>query len=250
MDDNVITIKFDGDYNIDVDILCSLTKCLKRVNSIIDNNTIQLTAMNKGSVILDFICNNASFIADVVAIFTGILELRKFLKGKDIYKIDKSNVTNYYGETINVDNRVINLYCNNASVEKEFSELSRIISNEPNKGTFSIITNNGKQVFVYSKGDMENTQKKITRQYKNGNIVFNDYIVNFLSFDLTLKNKWKYRALNSNSIDSAKMIADEFIEQIQEGITISSNSKYGITVKTIKTDSYSKKEIIECHLIE
>ena len=149
-------IKFDGekhqiDANLLVNNLVHTTSIIQEINRNFDSGKkidIQIKALEKGSFLihinlvesaLDNLKNlltreNTELAAAVIGAFVGLIELKKFLKGKAENKIEQSKnkvkITNCDGNVMYFENFVQNIYNNNTIIKDALSQSFETIEND------------------------------------------------------------------------------------------------------------------------
>lgn len=264
-----IIIKFDGENNIDLEILATT------LNSIIYTlNAISKQVLNKGDkykfIVKDF--ERGSFIINIevirivvetlvnlgpaiIPILAEMFNLRKFLKGEPPSKIIKANdsivqVINNFGEIKNISVNTFNTYINNPQLDKKLAGISQKISKDVSRTGFSIdtIENDEKTSEVYySRDDLQLTSKSIDVESLSTRVEekVNQLWLTIAKVDFVEDTKWEFLFYNSKI--SAKILDKEFLRRIQSGeIVLSAGTQLYSKVKetrSIKTESKEKVKI-------
>lgn len=134
--DNNFKLRFDGEqHQLDVNVLISslihTTTIIQELNRYFDSGKkieIKVKALEKGSfqinielieTVIDslktiFTKENLELGSWLITSFVGLIEIKKFLKGKRPRKIEEkgseSIITNENGDTIIIENSIINIY--------------------------------------------------------------------------------------------------------------------------------------------
>ena len=154
--DTDFKIKFDGekhqiDANLLVNNLIHTTSIIQEINRNFDSGKkidIQIKALEKGSFLIhidliesafDNLKNlltkdNIELAGSVIGAFVGLIELKKFLKGKEEKAIENSGnkvkITNQEGQVLYVENFVQNIYNNNTIVKDALSQSFETLEND------------------------------------------------------------------------------------------------------------------------
>lgn len=246
-DEAYLSFRFTGDNEIGIDefskFLGNISKYLKSIKEDLNDSNINITtkviAIKKGSFEV-----NISPIIDVVSTFivpvidntttfvelaVKILSIIEFLRGKPPKEINKTSITNYYGDEININAPLYMVFSSEngdtiKSIEKmcrdipEDRELEihnnlkdeKVIINEENKQYFSNIENS------YEEYSLKNTSK--------------NQIVIVRKPSLDMSSKWTIYTDKSIQVE----IKDEFFaELVKSGkISFSNNSKLIVDLET------------------
>lgn len=246
-DEAYLSFRFTGDNEIGIDefskFLGNISKYLKSIKEDLNDSNINIAtkviAIKKGSFEV-----NISPIIDVVSTFivpvidntttfvelaVKILSIIEFLRGKPPKEINKTSITNYYGDEININAPLYMVFSSEngdtiKSIEKmcrdipEDRELEihnnlkdeKVIINEENRQYFSNIENS------YEEYSLKNTSK--------------NQIVIVRKPSLDMSSKWTIYTDKSIQVE----IKDEFFaELVKSGkISFSNNSKLIVDLET------------------
>jgi hypothetical protein len=276
--DNNFKLKFDGqlhqiDANILINSLIHTTSIIQEVNRHLDSGKkieIKVKALEKGSFLVHielietaldslrslFTKENAELASALVTIFVGLIELKKFLKGKEAKSTettgDKTYIKNENGDVLVVENLTLNIYQNNPVVKDALAQNFDAINNDPSITGFEITDKDEKPVIrvereefadLSLKSEEISNEERIIREAATLNIVR-------LSFEETLKWEFYYKG---NRI-SAKIKDPNFHELINKGeafakgdileVELQINQKWDESVNTYVNKSYQVNKII------
>lgn len=246
-DEAYLSFRFTGDNEIGIDefskFLGNISKYLKSIKEDLNDSNINITtkviAIKKGSFEV-----NISPIIDVVSTFivpvidntttfvelaVKILSIIEFLRGKPPKEINKTSITNYYGDEININAPLYMVFSSEnsdtiKSIEKMCRDIpgdreleihnnlkeEKVIINEENRQYFSNIENS------YEEYSLKNTSK--------------NQIVIVRKPSLDMSSKWTIYTDKSIQVE----IKDEFFaELVKSGkISFSNNSKLIVDLET------------------
>lgn len=246
-DEAYLSFRFIGDNEIGIDefskFLGNISKYLKSIKEDLNDSNINITtkviAIKKGSFevnILPMIEVVSTFIMPVIDNTTTFVELAmkilsiiEFLRGKPPKEINKTSITNYYGDEININAPLYMVFSSeNGDTLKSIEKLCRdipedreleihnnlksekVIINEGNRQYFSNIENS------YEEYSLKNISKK--------------QIVIVRKPSLDMSSKWTIYTDKSIQVE----IKDEvFAELVKRGkISFSNNSKLIVDLET------------------
>lgn len=246
-DEVYLSFRFIGDNDIGIDefskFLGNISKYLKSIKEDLNDSNINITtkviAIKKGSFevnILPMIEVVSTFIMPVIDNTTTFVELAmkilsiiEFLRGKPPKEINKTSITNYYGDEININAPLYMVFSSeNSDTLKSIEKLCRdipedreleihnnlksekVIINEENRQYFSNIENS------YEEYSLKNISKK--------------QIVIVRKPSLDMSSKWTIYTDKSIQVE----IKDEvFAELVKRGkISFSNNSKLIVDLET------------------
>lgn len=246
-DEAYLSFRFIGDNEIGIDefskFLGNISKYLKSIKEDLNDSNINITtkviAIKKGSFevnILPMIEVVSTFIIPVIDNTTTFVELAmkilsiiEFLRGKPPKEINKTSITNYYGDKININAPLYMVFSSeNGDTLKSIEKLCRdipedreleihnnlksekVIINEGNRQYFSNIENS------YEEYSLKNISKK--------------QIVIVRKPSLDMSSKWTIYTDKSIQVE----IKDEvFAELVKRGkISFSNNSKLIVDLET------------------
>ena len=239
--DTDFKIKFDGekhqiDANLLVNNLIHTTSIIQEINRNLDSGKkidIQIKALEKGSFLIhidliestfDSLKNlltteNIELAGSVIGTFVGLIELKKFLKGKDAKSEEKSGnklkITNESGQVIYVENFVQNIYNNNTIVNDALSQSFETLENDNSITGYEITDRNNNTLVRVDRNEFEYISVKseeLLEGEKNITVAARLNIVR-ISFDDKLKSDFYFKG---NKI-SAKINDIEFYKRVDKG---------------------------------
>ncbi|MBC7439786.1 MAG: hypothetical protein H7250_07370 [Flavobacterium sp.] len=233
-------IKFDGekhqiDANLLVNNLIHTTSIIQEINRNLDSGKkldIQIKALEKGSFLIHIELIESTFenlknlltrenieiAGSVIGIFVGLIELKKFLKGKEEKSIEnagnKVKITNQEGQVLYVENFVQNIY-NNTIVKDALSQSFETLENDNSITGYEITDKNNKTLVRVDREEFEYISVKseeLLEGEKNIIVAARLNIVR-ISFDDKLKSDFYFKG---NKI-SAKINDSEFYNRVDKG---------------------------------
>lgn len=233
-------IKFDGekhqiDANLLVNNLIHTTSIIQEINRNLDSGKkldIQIKALEKGSFLIHIELIESTFenlknlltrenieiAGSVIGIFVGLIELKKFLKGKEEKSIENSGnkvkITNQEGQVLYVENFVQNIY-NNTIVKDALSQSFETLENDNSITGYEITDKNNKTLVRVDREEFEYISVKseeLLEGEKNIIVAARLNIVR-ISFDDKLKSDFYFKG---NKI-SAKINDSEFYNRVDKG---------------------------------
>ena len=249
-------LKFDGqlvqiDANILISSLIHTTNAIQEINRYLDsgkNIEIKVQAPEKGSFLIQlnlvetaldtlkyiFTKENLEVAGTIIGILTGLISLKKFLKGrkpKDIKQEgDITIITNSEGDIINIDNRVFNIYDKSHYINDALSQNFESIQNDPAITAFEITDNNENPYIRVEKEEFEFLSIKSEEISDKERILTEAatlYIVR-LSFEENLKWDFYFRG---NKI-SAKIKDPDFYQLIDKGESFAKGDVLEVELQT------------------
>lgn len=275
--DTDFKIKFDGekhqiDANLLVNNLIHTTSIIQEINRNLDGGKkidIQIKALEKGSFLIhiDLIestlenlknlltRDNIEIAGTVIGVFVGLIELKKFLKGKKEKTIENSGnkvkITNEAGEVLYVENFVQNIY-NNTIVKDALSQSFETLENDNSITGYEITDKNNKTLIRVDREEFEYISVKseeLSEGEKNIVVAGRLNIIR-ISFDDKLKSDFYFKG---NKI-SAKINDVEFYNRVDKGKSFSKGDVleveleikqvFEFSVDTFVNKSYKIKRII------
>lgn len=195
--------------------------------------------------------------AHIVAILTGILGLKKILKGKKPQKVTKApeNKVIVEGDDnkhITIDNRVFNIYMNNGSINEALDKNFSILDSDKQIKGFKIAEEES-PVFVADKEDFKGLshQNELLESDKRTII---DEAANLNVFKLVFDPKYKWQFYYEGNKISAHINDRNFFQSINEGERFSKGDtliceleiikEFNMTVNTFVNKDYVVKRVL------
>ncbi|MDR2912856.1 MAG: hypothetical protein LBV38_06160 [Alistipes sp.] len=276
--DNKFKIKFDGqqhqiDANVLIGSLIHTTSIIQEVNKYLDSGKkidIKVKALEKGSFFISlelvetaidglkniFTRENITVAAEVITILTGVIGVKKFLKGRKPRKVDKkgdkTTIINHNGDSITVENLTFNIYETNVTVNDALSQNFEIMESDPAITGFEITDVDENPLVVVNKEEFPDMILKSEEIRDDERILSEAATMNIvrLSFEESLKWEFYYRG---NRI-SAKIKDPNFQESIDGGesfakgdileVELQTTQKWDSSVNTFINKSYQINKII------
>ena len=279
--DKEFKIKFDGeahqiDANILINSLIHTTSIIQEINRNLDSGKkidIKIKALEKGSFLIhiDLIeqaighlknlltKENAEVAGTIISCLVGVIEVHKFLKGKDPVskeKVDgKVKIENNFGNVIIIESFTEELYEKNAIVREALTRNFETLDNDDSVTAFEITDKKEKPLVVVPREDFHSMAVK-SEDLKEGvrvqNIAANLNILK-ASFDKKLKWEFYYKG---NKI-TAKINDENFHKKIDKGEAFSKGDVLEVeleikqifeeSVNTFVNKSYKIRKIISHH---
>lgn len=276
--DTDFKIKFDGekhqiDANLLINNLIHTTSIIQEINRNLDSGKkldIQIKALEKGSFLIhiDLIESayenlknlltkeNVEIAASVIGTFVGLIELKKFLKGKKEKSFENSGnkvkITNQEGQVLYVENFVQNIYNNNSIVKDALSQSFETLENDNSITGYEITDKNNKTLVRVDREEFEFISLKseeLSEGEKNIVVAARLNIVR-ISFDDKLKSDFYFKG---NKI-SAKINDVEFYNRVDKGesfakgdvleVELEIKQIFETSVDTFVNKSYKIKRIV------
>ncbi|ROL62220.1 hypothetical protein D9V86_01775 [Bacteroidetes/Chlorobi group bacterium ChocPot_Mid] len=253
---NNFKIKFDGqlvqiDANILVSSLIHTTSVIQEINQFLDSGKkieIKVKAPEKGSFLIQlnlietvvetlsniFTKENIGVAASIIGILVGLIELKKFLKGKKPKEVkqegDVTIITNQEGNVINIDNRTFNIYNKSSVVNDALSQNFESIQNDPAITAFEITDINEKSYIRVNRDEFEYLSIKSEEISEGERIITEAATLNIvrLSFEESLKWDFYYKG---NRI-SAKIKDPDFYNLIDKGESFAKGDTLEVELET------------------
>lgn len=276
--DTDFKIKFDGekhqiDANLLVNNLIHTTSIIQEINRNFDSGKkidIQIKALEKGSFLIhidliesafDNLKNlltrdNIEFAGSVIGAFVGLIELKKFLKGKEEKSIEKSGnkvkITNQDGQVLYVENFVQNIYNNNTIVKDALSQSFETLENDNSITGYEITDRNNKTLVRVDREEFEYISVKSEEllEGEKNIVVAGRLNIIRISFDDKLKSDFYFKG---NKI-SAKINDVDFYKRVDKGesfakgdvleVELEIKQVFETSVNTFVNKSYKIKRII------
>jgi len=239
--DTDFKIKFDGekhqiDANLLVNNLIHTTTIIQELNRNLDSGKrieIKIKALEKGSflihidlieTVLDGLKNlltreNADTAGAIISAFVGLIELKKFLKGKEPKSKESSGnkvkIENDKGDVIYVENFVQNIYQNNTIVKDALSQSFETLENDSSITGYEVTDKNEKPLVRVDRNEFEYMSLKSDEILDGERITTIAATLNIIriSFEDKLKSDFYFKG---NKI-SVKINDPEFYERVDKG---------------------------------
>ena len=276
--DTDFKIKFDGekhqiDANLLVNNLIHTTSIIQEINRNFDSGKkidIQIKALEKGSFLIhidliesafDNLKNlltkdNIELAGSVIGAFVGLIELKKFLKGKEEKAIENSGnkvkITNQEGQVLYVENFVQNIYNNNTIVKDALSQSFETLENDNSITGYEITDRNNKTLVRVDREEFEYISVKSEEllEGEKNIVVAGRLNIIRISFDDKLKSDFYFKG---NKI-SAKINDVDFYKRVDKGesfakgdvleVELEIKQVFETSVNTFVNKSYKIKRII------
>jgi hypothetical protein len=275
---NNFKIKFDGqqhqvDANVLVSSLIHTTTIVQEVNRYLNSGKkieIKVKALEKGS----FLCHieliettfdslknlltkeNIAVGAAIINSVVGLIELKKFLKGKRAKDVqqqgDKTKIVNNDGNVIIIENSTFNIYEHSPVVKDALAQNFDSLNNDPAITGFEITDNYEKTLVRVEKNEFADLAQKSEDVEAGERKLVEAATVNVLrvSFEENLKWDFYYRGIKI----PAKIADPSFYELIDNGeafakgdvleVELQITQKFDESVNTYVTKSYQVNKII------
>jgi len=275
---NDFKIKFDGqqhqvDANVLVSSLIHTTSVVQEVNKYLNSGKkieIKVKALEKGSFFchielietaLDSLKNlltkdNAEIGAAIVGTVVGLIEVKKFLKGKKPIEVqqqgDKTKIINKDGNVLIIENATFNIYENSSVVKDALAQNFDALNNDPAITGFEITDKYEKTLVRVDKSEFADLSKKNEEVEEGERKIIEAATVNVVrvAFEENLKWDFYYRGIKI----TARIVDPNFYELIDKGeafakgdvleIELQINQKFDESVNTFVTKSYQVNKIV------
>lgn len=275
---NDFKIKFDGqqhqvDANVLVSSLIHTTTIVQEVNKYLNSGKkieIKVKALEKGSFLchielvettLDTLKNlltkdNIEVGAAIIGTVVGLIELKKFLKGKKAKEVqqqgDSTKIVNKDGNIIVIENATFNIYEHSPVVKDALAQNFDVLNNDPAITGFEITDKNEKALVRVDKTEFIDLSQKSEEIEEGDRKIIEAATVNVVrvSFEENLKWDFYYRGIKI----SAKIADLSFHELIDKGeafakgdvleVELQINQKFDASVNTFVTKSYQINKIV------
>jgi len=270
-------IKFDGEqHQIDATLLINnlihTTSIIQELNRNLDSGKkicINIKALEKGSFLLHLDLIETAFDAMknlltrdnietagiIVSSFVNLIAIRQFLKGKPLTsKQDEGNkvkIENCNGESILIEDFVINIYENNSIIQDALSQSFETLENDSSITGYEITDKNEKPLIRVDRDDFQYMSVKSERSLEGEKMTVVAARLNIvrISFDEKLKSDLYYKG---NKI-SVRIYDPEFQMRIDKGesfakgdvleVDLEIRQIFDDTVNTFVTKSYKINKI-------
>jgi hypothetical protein len=275
---NDFKIKFDGqqhqvDANVLISSLIHTTTIVQEVNRYLNSGKkidIKVKALEKGSFLchielvettLDSLKNlltkeNIVVGAAIIESVVGLIELKKFLKGKKAKEVkqqgDKTRIINNEGNVLIIDNATFNIYELSPIVKDALTQNFDVLNNDPAITGYEITDKNEKPLVRVDKSEFVDMAQKSEEIEDGERKIVEAATVNIVrvSFEENLKWDFYYRGIKI----SAKIADPSFYELIDKGeafakgdileVELQINQRFDETVNTFVTKSYQVNKIV------
>jgi hypothetical protein len=276
--DNNFKIKFDGqqhqvDANVLISSLIHTTTIVQEVNRYLNSGKkidINVKALEKGSFLchielvettLDTLKNlltkeNIEVGAAIIGSLVGLIELKKFLKGKKAKEVkhqgDRTKITNNQGDVLIIENATFNIYEHSLVVKDALTQNFDVLNNDPAITGFEITDKHERPLVRVDKSEFIDMAQKSEEVEDGERRIVEAATVNIVrvSFEENLKWDFYYRGIKI----SAKIADPNFYELIDKGeafakgdileIELQISQKFDEAVNTYVTKSYQVNKIV------
>ncbi len=233
-------IKFDGqvnqiDANILINSLIHTTSIIEEINRSLDsgkNIQIKVKAPEKGSFliqlnlveVLDVLKNiftkeNLEITGIIIGILVGIIEIKKFLKGRKPKETKSDNeftiIINQEGNELRIDNNTFNVYNKSQIVKDALSQNFESLQNDPSITGFEITDVNEKPYIRVDRDEFDFMALKSEELSEGERIFVEAATLNIVRLSFEESLKWDFY-FKGNKI-SAKIKDPQFYEMIDKG---------------------------------
>lgn len=265
MKTSILKLSFEGEHEIDLDVLAETLSATVETLEYIANHQLQdddfckfkVTSIKEGSfeIIIKQIIEVSPALFDaskpILEVFRQILEIRQLFNGeipsKDkIVKNGDRTTISANGNTINCDTVVFNTYVGDDRIEKSVAKVSKAVSHdgEHSKLKYEFDKN---QTIEFSKEQMINLSNPMDVSVLNDNLETNimDTDLKVRKPDLVGNSKWQF-ILNGKNI-KADILDEYFLCRVRNN-EITFNAK---TILRVKLEvRYEEEKIISYKVIK
>lgn len=234
-------LKYDGaqhqiDANVLINSLLQTTIIIQGINSHLDsgkNIQIKINALEKGSFIIGidliesavnaaqtiFTRENLDLAANIITIFVGLLETKRFLKGKEPISTTRDRddyvLKNVSGDVTIIKDNVFNIYFGDPSIKEAISRNFDTINTDDSITGFEVIDRAEKTIFKANREDFDELSVISEEIEGEDKLIIESATLYIIrpSFDPTLKWDFYYK---KNKI-SAKIKDADFYNRINAG---------------------------------
>lgn len=253
------TIKFDGELNqVDAKTLINSLACI--VTIVEEANLelytdkkvdVKINALNPGSFLVDIglisqlyesvtpllTKENVEFGAEILTLITGLLGLRKFLKGKKPVEVTKENeelsIKNVEGHSIKIEQKVFHIYNNNININEALNNNFETLNNDSSVKSFEILQKSN-SIFKADKEEF----KQLTSQERSEELLPEERQVRvrtFLSlFKIVFDDKYKWEFIYRGEKIKAKVDDDAFFGKIDKGEKFSKGDSIEVELEVLQ----------------
>lgn len=277
--DNNFKIKFDGqehqlDANTLINSLIHISSIIQEVNSYYNSGKkieIKIKALEKGSFLINIELvesalehlknlltkDNVEYAAAIIGSVIGLVELKKFLKGKKAKSVDektneKVRIENEEGEVIYIENFTYNIYQNSPIIKDALAQNFETLDNDPNITAFEITDKNEVPLIRVEKVEFDGMSIKSDEITNGERVLIEAANLNILRLSFEGNLKWDFY-YKGNKI-SAKILDKTFYELIDKGqsfakgdileVELQINQIWEEAVNTFINKSYSVTKIL------
>lgn len=271
-------IKFDGEqHSIDANLLVSnlmhTTTVIQELNRNLDSGKkidIKIKALDKGSFLIHIDLvetavsslsnlltkDNIEFSGVIIANLVGLIELKKFLKGKKekskTKEGDKVRIENQNGDTIIIENFVQNIYENNTIIRDSLSQSFEAIDKDGSITGFEITDREEKPLVRVDRNEFDFMSMNSEEIVEGEKTIIKAAVLNIVRISFDKKLKWEFY-LKGNKI-TAKVNDPDFQKRIDKGesfakgdvleVELEIKQKFDPAVNTYINRSYKINRII------
>lgn len=277
--DNNFKIKFDGqehqlDANTLINSLIHISSIIQEVNSYYNSGKkieIKIKALEKGSFLINIELvesalehlknlltkDNVEYAAAIIGSVIGLVELKKFLKGKKAKSVDektneKVRIENEEGEVIYIENFTYNIYQKSPIIKDALAQNFETLDNDPNITAFEITDKNEVPLIRVEKVEFDGMSIKSDEITNGERVLIEAANLNILRLSFEGNLKWDFY-YKGNKI-SAKILDKTFYELIDKGqsfakgdileVELQINQIWEEAVNTFINKSYSVTKIL------
>jgi len=271
-------IRFDGEQNqIDANTLINslihTTSIIQELNRNLESGKkidVKIKALEKGSFLvhIDLIetslqslktlltKENIEIGAAIVAGLVGLIEIKKFLKGKKAKSktedAGKVIIENVDGNVLQVENFTFNIYENNTIIRDALSQNFETLENDPSISSFEITDNEEIPLVKVDKDEFHDLAIKSEQISDDERIITEAATLNIVRLSFDEKLKWEFY-FKGNKI-SARIDDQNFYKLIEKGesfakgdtleVEFEIRQKFDSSVNTFINKSYAVKRIL------
>ncbi len=239
--DRDFKLKFDGQlHQIDANILISslihTTSIIHEINSSINSGKkieIKVKALEKGSFLVHveliensldviktlFTRDNAQLAAEIITIFIGLLEIKKFLKAKKYkkktVKNDKTEITNDEGNVLIIENIILNIYEKNNVIQNALSKNFETLNNDQSIEKFEITDSKENSLITIERNEFNDLALNWEEIHEESRNIIKTAILNIIRLGFEQNTKWDFY-YRGNKI-SAMINDTSFYDNINKG---------------------------------
>lgn len=271
-------IRFDGEQNqIDANTLINslihTTSIIQELNRNLESGKkidVKIKALEKGSFLvhIDLIetslqnlktlltKENIEIGAAIIAGLVGLIEIKKFLKGKKAKSktedAGKVIIENVDGNVLQVENFTFNIYENNTIIRDALSQNFETLENDPSISSFEITDNEEIPLVKVDKDEFHDLAIKSEQISDDERIITEAATLNIVRLSFDEKLKWEFY-FKGNKI-SARIDDQNFYKLIEKGesfakgdtleVEFEIRQKFDSSVNTFINKSYAVKRIL------
>lgn len=250
-----IRLRFSGEDEIDLETLTTSLRSTLTSLELISKNVLGedeyckyvVRNVEKGSFIVDIqtiteIANSfVPFTPFIGEVFTGILSLRKFLKGSkpkqvvNNYEYNNCTVVNIDDSELVLPIETVNIYSKEENIEKALAKTAKVLANDEGRTEFSVEVNDGQDTteIGFSKDELKIVSETIdVDDFNDGIEIYNSTeVLNVVSIDFKGTKQWTFFRIGTGVI-SAHILDKEFLKRIVEDhISFSDSTKLKVELE-------------------